>query len=413
MRAVFGVAVLVLALTAPQTAALAADPVPPLDVAVRTSAPAIDYGDSVTFSATVTQSGVPVAGATVVLHRIVTLPAGGISEGDVATVVTDAQGVAELSDLPELPSTYGLRATASPSMATGVSATVSVGVRWALPTAVSPLLVPPGGRLTLTGSVSPASSGGFVTLAERRPGGTLRFTAKVRPAADGRWTYDLGRRRPVGTYTFDVSGGGDLLVRGSGHAVVTATVTRTGAGPASAWSPTYGTKRKPMRWNTCRIGYRVNPRMMPAYGMSDLREAMRRVTQVSGIRFRYLGRTTQVPTKRWAGPGHNQVLVAWGTNKSLNGVLGQALGVGLTTPRRGRIDTGMVLIDARSRWNKVPGFGAGAPHGLTLMHELGHLVGLDHSTDKRQVMEPYSSLPAAVWGAGDQTGLRRLGSHCR
>lgn len=56
-----------------------------------------------------------------------------------------------------------------------------------------------------------------------------------------------------------------------------------------------------------------------------------------------------------------------------------------------------------------PGFGAGSPHGMVLMHEVGHVVGLDHYGDRRQIMHPSATLPAAVWGAGDLAGLRRIG----
>ena len=47
------------------------------------------------------------------------------------------------------------------------------------------------------------------------------------------------------------------------------------------------------------------------------------------------------------------------------------------------------------------------------MHELGLVVGLNHSPDRRQIMYGSSYLPASVWGAADLRGLRKVGSRCR
>lgn len=44
-----------------------------------------------------------------------------------------------------------------------------------------------------------------------------------------------------------------------------------------------------------------------------------------------------------------------------------------------------------------------------VMHELGHLVGLDHVDNDSQVMAPRGST-VTEFGAGDRAGLRLLGS---
>ena len=85
-------------------------------------------------------------------------------------------------------------------------------------------------------------------------------------------------------------------------------------------------RANPARWGTCRIGYRVNERRMPATGLADLREAMRRVTQVSGIRFRYRGKTSAVPRRGYGGPGLNKIVVAWAPPKKSGGLLYPGVG---------------------------------------------------------------------------------------
>ncbi|MFC7484248.1 hypothetical protein ACFQX7_35395 [Luedemannella flava] len=65
-----------------------------------------------------------------------------------------------------------------------------------------------------------------------------------------------------------------------------------------------------------------------------------------------------------------------------------------------------------------PGFGAGPKTGLQgtrgqlLMHEIGHAVGLGHPKikDKWEIMYPTMTRKPAVYGKGDQVGLRALGT---
>ena len=55
------------------------------------------------------------------------------------------------------------------------------------------------------------------------------------------------------------------------------------------------------------------------------------------------------------------------------------------------------------------GFGPGRTWGDVLLHQLGHLVGLDDVTDRGEAMHLGPRSGRARWGPGDLGGLRRLG----
>ena len=63
---------------------------------------------------------------------------------------------------------------------------------------------------------------------------------------------------------------------------------------------------------------------------------------------------------------------------------------------------------------KLPGGFAGggrqSTRGSLLLHELGHAIGLDHMTDKRQVMYPVILPQAAQYASGDLRGLAAVGA---
>ncbi len=56
-----------------------------------------------------------------------------------------------------------------------------------------------------------------------------------------------------------------------------------------------------------------------------------------------------------------------------------------------------------------PGFGAGRRWGNVVLHELGHLLGLDHSEHPGEVMHATVDQGAGDWGPGDLAGLAHLG----
>lgn len=389
-------------------------------VRLSTVSPVVGYGDEATFRAVVTSGGSPVAGVKVALYR--TGPDGVQQIVDYTNEgATDASGAVTLVDDNAVAhSTYTAK-TDFPNQLT--SAPVVVDVAFAVlpseqtsffaPTLLSPVAVPPGGRITLQGRVEPAGSTAPLTVEQRLGAGPWQPLGTVPVAADGTFALPLGPRSKVGTWTVRATHPADGgLVAGAGEA--TATVTVTGVGRRTAWHPIAGSKKAPARWGTCRIRYKVNERRMPATGMADLREAMRRVTLVTGIRFRYRGRTSAVPQGSYGGPGPDKMVVAWAPPSRSGGLLVDGVGgVGGTSRTSSRLLSGYVLMNSDYAAEADPGFGAGQPLGLVLMHELGHVVGLDHATDAKQIMAPGSPLPAAVWGAADLSGLRHVGSRCR
>ena len=386
-------------------AALAAAPT----VTMTASATQVPYQTEVSFRVQVVGDAGPVAGADVQLVRT---GADGVA-APVDFDVTDPTGATTVTDTPTASGTYVATVTDYPAPdylpVTSASAPLVVTVAYFVTSAVSPTAIPPGGALTLTVTTAPAAVG-TATVEERVDVGPWRSLGVQPVAADGSVRLALGTRSAVGTYTYRVTRSADAA-GAAGVAEATTKVTVTGAGKRTSWAPLYGSRSRPPHWGTCRIGYRVNPANVPTFGRADLTEAMRRVTQVSGIRFRYLGRTSLVPRSGDARAGNGRITVAWANGAATRGLLRPGIGGvgGTTSTATGRLFTGFLVLNTGFSRTAEPGFGSGASHGLVLMHELGHVVGLGHVNNRRDVMYPSAYLPAAVWGAGDRTGLARLG----
>lgn len=172
------------------------------------------------------------------------------------------------------------------------------------------------------------------------------------------------------------------------------------------------------RWDPCRtIGYRVNLEQAPANVLADVKRAVARISEATGLRFAYLGTTTTVPDEG-APSGDADVLVAWRTPEQYDFGNAAAVAPGHSyggyettagTPVN-RITDGAVVVNTDYNGALAPGFGPGA-RGELLMHELAHVVGLEHVRDSSQVMYP-TILPAspARFGAGDLAGLEAVGA---
>jgi hypothetical protein len=181
----------------------------------------------------------------------------------------------------------------------------------------------------------------------------------------------------------------------------------------------------PIRWNPCQpIHYVTNLAQAPANAAADIGGALARVTSATGILFVNDGSTNEVPVANRPtqqaryGNGWAPVLIAWSTPNQSNllpggGVVGEG-GATWISPgggARSEFVTGVVVLDASASSSLAPGFGGGLTTGDLLLHEIGHVVGLGHTADPSQVMYPdIVSRPTSAYGAGDSSGLARLGA---
>ena len=178
----------------------------------------------------------------------------------------------------------------------------------------------------------------------------------------------------------------------------------------------------PLRWDACTpIRVLLSSPGAPDRARHDLIEALTRLSDASGLTFTLLGTTEERPSAEralvvdeegtWAWA---PVLVAWSMPDASLGMTpldrGVALPVAVRDGDREAFVTGQVVLNA-GRTDLVPGFGDRSDAwGATLLHELVHLVGLDHVDDTSQLMSVDPGSGPIELGAGDLVGLARVGA---
>jgi len=252
--------------------------------------------------------------------------------------------------------------------------------------------------------------GGWFPLGQAKAGSTGRFTVKV----NTRWVSNHRKLRVYApaTATHDAAASSR---RGG------LTVTRNyRPRPGRAWRPISSGPAKSQRWTPCglqpgEITYRVNHNGLPRGGLREIKRAVSMVTAATGFTFRYLGKTKVIPLKKGSGviSRNAQVTIAYSTPRKVPSLKGPVIA---TTPvAAGYVGTSVyrifqagVVIDRT--FHSRPGFGGGRPtRGATLIHELGHAMGLDHVRDRRQMMYPAPTRFNAAYAKGDLRGLSKVG----
>ncbi|MCC5951415.1 MAG: peptidase [Acidimicrobiia bacterium] len=189
-------------------------------------------------------------------------------------------------------------------------------------------------------------------------------------------------------------------------------------GGAYAFTGTQDDGRQPVAYDPCRpIPVVLNNRTAPPGGLDLVTEALAEVSRATGLRFVVEGTTGETPVAlrdayqperygdRWA-----PVLIAWSDARELPELGGDVAGIGGSTwvSTRGGPDvyvTGIVALDGPTLAQYRPSIIRG-----TILHELGHLVGLAHVDDRSQLMYHGNEANVITFGPGDRAGLARLGS---
>lgn len=195
-------------------------------------------------------------------------------------------------------------------------------------------------------------------------------------------------------------------------------VVTTGAYAFDKTSPT----GRPVTFDPCLpIHYVINPEGMPPGGADELRGAVREIGDATGLQFVEDGETSErLVDARDAnqpdryGKGWAPVLIGWVDEAEFPELGGDVIGAANTVSaapagtEEYRYVTGQVAFDRTYFIEAGSDPESASGTRTTLLHELGHLVGLAHVDDRGEVM--YPSVDAVELGPGDRQGLAILGS---
>lgn len=177
---------------------------------------------------------------------------------------------------------------------------------------------------------------------------------------------------------------------------------------------------KPVRWNPCQtIHWKFRSTGAPTGALRMVQSAVARVAYLTGTRWHYDGLTTAVPSSKWLPTSTTTirpVLIGWTDYRYSDLLKGQAasvLGVTRTAYFRSTVNgvsvaatkAGVIALD---RTNKLPLTGA-VSWRSTMLHELAHLMGLDHVGTRSQMMYPVLQRTLTDLQWGDRTGLAKVG----
>jgi hypothetical protein len=182
----------------------------------------------------------------------------------------------------------------------------------------------------------------------------------------------------------------------------------------------------PVGYSPCRpLHFVVNADLAPEGAAGLVPEAIRTVSRATGIRFINDGATDERPSERRApyqpkvyGERWAPLLISWTTPGAAPQLKGQIIGTGGSThysygdgPKS--FVTGSLELDAPQIAVELNRPDGTAYATAVILHELGHVMGLDHVGDPVQLMYPEIGAPDGL-AAGDLNGLQKLGkARCR
>lgn len=178
----------------------------------------------------------------------------------------------------------------------------------------------------------------------------------------------------------------------------------------------------PVGYDPCRpVTWVVRSDGAPPGAAALVEEAVAIVSAASGVSFTAVGQTDEAPALDRAliqperyGDGWAPVLVAWSTALEVPALAGDVAGVGGSAAVPGADGTGQwlaagrLVLDAEDLGAMLTG-----PHGVeqaraVVVHELAHVLGLDHVADPTELMNPMTANRTDL-GPGDRAGLALVG----
>lgn len=155
------------------------------------------------------------------------------------------------------------------------------------------------------------------------------------------------------------------------------------------------------------VRYRVDVDHAPPSAAGDVRVAFDRVSQATGLTFIDAGKGEGTAKAGAAEPAASiapgTVLISWASELDSNP---HRIGTA-TSHRDHRGVTGRVVLNAAAEY--PGGFETRKSWGGVLLHEFGHLVGLDHTESRDELMYPRVIDGPAQWGPDDRRKLAEAG----